>query len=173
MRLSGIAKTGLAVVAALLLAGLCCMAALGPGASTLAALAAVPFAFGMIGQTTGIEKSAKCTAAIGTAYTIAKFGADDDTLSAATASTEELVGVFQHTTAAVGDEVRVMLSGITRVVLGGTVTRGGWITSDANAKGVAAAPGAGVNAAVIGKALASGVAGDIIPVLLAPGRIQG
>ena len=42
-----------------------------------------------------------------------------------------------------------------------------------NTKGVAAAPAAGVNAAVIGKAMASGVDGDIISVLLAPGRIQG
>ncbi|MBW1777104.1 MAG: DUF2190 domain-containing protein [Deltaproteobacteria bacterium] len=120
-----------------------------------------------------MEKEVKCAAAIATAYTIAKFGSDDDTLAAATASTEELIGVFQHITAAAGDRVRVMLTGISRVKLGGTVTRGGWITSDANAKGVAAAPGAGVNAAVIGKALASGVDGDIIPVLLAPGRIQG
>lgn len=127
----------------------------------------------MMGQTSGLEKSVKCTAALAMAYIIAKFGADDDTLSQATASTEELVGVFQHTTSAAGDEVRVMLDGITRVVLGGTVTRGNYITSDANGKAVAAAPGAGVNAYVIGQALASGVAGDIIPVLLKQGRIQG
>jgi hypothetical protein len=167
-----LAMAGLILVAVLLFVGLLALAARSPEGAT-AGLLAAPFAFGLMGQTTGMEKSAKCTAAIATAYTIAKFGADDDTLSAATASTEELIGVFQHTTSAVGDEVRVMLSGITRVVLGGTVTRGGWITSDANAKGVAAAPGAGVNAAVIGRALASGVAGDIVAVLLAPGRIQG
>jgi len=127
----------------------------------------------MMGQTTGIEKSVKCTAAIALAFTIAKFGADDDTLSVATASTEELIGVFQHTTKTALDEVRTMLGGISRVKLGGTVARGDWVTSDSAAKGVKAAPGAGVNAAVIGKALASGVNGDIIPVLLAPGRIQG
>jgi hypothetical protein len=127
----------------------------------------------MIGQTSGIEKKVNCTAAIAAAYTIGKFGADDDTLSAATASTEELIGVFQHATSNADDMVRVMLTGITKLKLGGTVTRGGWITSDANAKGVAAAPGAGVNASVIGKAMASGVDGDIIPMLLAPGRIQG
>lgn len=127
----------------------------------------------MIGQTSGIEKSVKCTAAIATAYLIAKFGADDDTLSQATASTEELVGVFQHTTSAAGEEVRVVLEGISRVVLGGTVTRGNLITSDAGGKGVAAAPGAGVNAYVIGQTLASGVNGDIVPVHLMPGRIQG
>ena len=127
----------------------------------------------MMGQTSGIEKSVKCTAAIATAYLIAKFGADDDTLSQATASTEELVGVLQHTTSAAGDEVRVMLDGISRVVLGGTVTRGNYLTSDANGKAVAAAPGAGVNAYMIGVAMASGVAGDIIPAHLSPGRIQG
>lgn len=127
----------------------------------------------MMGQTSGLEKTPKCTAAILTAYLIAKFGADDDTLSQATASTENLIGVFQHTTSAAGDDVRVMLTGITRVKLGGTVTRGGLATSDANGKAVAAAPGSGVNASVIGRVLASGVADDIVPMLLGPGQIQG
>lgn len=127
----------------------------------------------MIGQTTGIEKSVKSTAAVSKAFTIARFGSDDDTLSAATASTEELLGVFQHTTGAAGDEVRVMFTGISRAVLGGTVTRGDWLTSDSSAEAVTAAPSAGTNASVIGRAMASGVSGDIIPVLLAPGRIQG
>ncbi|MBI5885304.1 MAG: DUF2190 family protein [Deltaproteobacteria bacterium] len=126
-----------------------------------------------MGATSGLEKSVKCTAALATAYLIAKFGADDDTLSQATASTEELVGVFQHTTTAVGEEVRVMLDGISRVVLGGTVARGNYLTSDANGKAVTAAPAAGVNACVIGQALASGVAGDIIPVHIEKTRIQG
>ncbi len=127
----------------------------------------------MMNQTSGIEKSVKCTAAILTAFLIAKFGADDDTLSQATASTEILIGVFQHTTVNAGDEVRVMLDGISRVVIGGAVARGDYLTSDANGKAVTAAPGAGVNANVIGRAMASGVANDIIPVHLSPGRIQG
>ena len=127
----------------------------------------------MMGQTSGIEKVVKATAAIATAFLIAKFGADDDTLSQATASTEELVGVFQHTVAAANDRIRVMLTGITRVVLGGTVVRGNFCTSDANGKGVAAAPASGVNAYHVGKFMASGVSGDIVPVLLGPGRIQG
>jgi len=142
----------------------------------------------MIGQTAGIEKSAKCTAAIATAYTIAKFGSDDNTLSVAAAATDGLIGVFQHTTAAAGEEVRVMMSGISRVVLGGTVTRGDRLTSDSNGKAVSAtrhthtentagtySQNATTQAAsavnTIGMALASGVAGDIIPVLLAPALI--
>ncbi|MDH5738743.1 MAG: DUF2190 family protein [Nitrospira sp.] len=127
----------------------------------------------MMGQTSGLEKSVKCTAAIATSFLIAKFGADDDTLSQATASTEDLVGVFQHTTTAAGQEVRVMLDGISRVVLGGTVARGALLTSDANGKAVAIGAVAGTNYAVIGRAMASGVLNDIVPVLLAQSRAQG
>lgn len=127
----------------------------------------------MMGQTAGIEKSVKCTAAIATAFLLAKFGADDHTLAQATASTEDLVGVFQHTTENAGDEVRVMLSGISKVKLGGTVARGVLVTSDAAGKGVAIGAVAGTNYNTIGRALASGVDGDIIPVLLSPSRAQG
>ena len=127
----------------------------------------------MIGATTGIEKSVKCTAAVA-AFTIGKFGADDDTLSTATASTEELVGVFQHATTTALDEVRVMLTGISRVKLGtGGITRGAWVTSDGTGQGVAPGSTAGTNYAVIGRAMASGAAGDIVPVLIQQGRIQG
>ena len=116
----------------------------------------------MMGQTTIMDKSAKCTAAVSTAYTIAKFGADDDTVDVASGATDNLIGIFQHTTAAAGDEARVMLDGISRCKLGGTVTRGDPITADANAKGVKASLGQ----SVVSYALASGVAGDVIPVLL-------
>jgi len=122
----------------------------------------------MIGQTSGIEKEVKCTAAIATAYTIGKFGADDDTLSVASAATDNLIGIFQHITSAAADRVRVMLTGISRVKLGDTVTRGDPITSDASAKGVLGVLGNNI----IGFALASGVANDIIPLLLMPGILN-
>ncbi len=127
----------------------------------------------MIGQTSGIEKSVKGTAAI-TAFTIAKFGADDDTLSTATGSTEDLIAIFQHDTAAAGEEVRVMLDGISRLKLGtGGITRGALVTSDGSGQGVAIGAVAGTNYAVIGRALASGAAGDIVPILISPSRAQG
>jgi len=122
----------------------------------------------MIGQTSGIEKKVKCTAAIATAFTIAKFGSDDDTMSVATGATDNLLAIFQHITDTADDPVRVMMSGISRLKLGGTVTRGGPITSDANAKGVAAALGQNI----IGFACASGVLNDIIPVFIAPGVLN-
>ncbi len=126
----------------------------------------------MMGATSGLEKSAKCTAAVA-AFTLAKFGADDDTLSAGAAATDNVIGVFQHPTTVAGEEVRVMLSGISRVKLGGTVTRGDLIGSDASGQGVSLAPAAGTNNRAVGIALASGVSGDIIPVLIAPSRPQG
>ncbi|MDA8168673.1 MAG: hypothetical protein M0Z59_03115 [Nitrospiraceae bacterium] len=142
----------------------------------------------MIGQTSGIEKAARCAAPVATAYTIAAFGADDDTLAIAQAGTGALVGVFQHTTSTAGETVRVMLTGISRVVLGGAVTRGDSVTSGASGMGVAATRHAHTentaaaytqNAATqaapavntLGVALASGAAGDIIPVLLSQGMV--
>ena len=125
----------------------------------------------MIGQTTGIEKSIKAGASI-TAYTIAKFGANDDTMIPAAAATDPSTGIFQHN-AESGTEVRVMLTGISRLKLGGSVTRGAKLTSDATGQGVAAAPAAGSNVQVIAIAMASGVSGDIIPVFLAPSVMQG
>jgi hypothetical protein len=126
----------------------------------------------MMGQTTGLEKSVKCTAAVA-AWTLAKFGADDDTLSTAAAATDNVVGVFQHATTAAGQEVRVMLSGISRVKAGGTIARGDLIGSDATGQGVTVAPAAGTNNRVVGIAMASGVSGDIIPVSIVPSRVQG
>jgi hypothetical protein len=127
----------------------------------------------MIGQSSGVEKSVRCTAAIAVPFTIGKFGADDDTMSLAAASTDMLAGVFQHATTSGGDEVRVMLDGITKIKLGGTVTRGQPLTSDASGQAVVAAPAAGTNARVIGIAMASGVSGDIITMLISPSVMQG
>ena len=117
--------------------------------------------------TSGISKAAKCTAAIATAYTLCTPGADDDTFSVASAYNQPLIGVFQATTANAGDGVEVMVSGISNIVLGGTVTRGQRLTSDANGNGITASTYAPVfGLGIIGIALESGVAGDIIAVLL-------
>lgn len=126
-----------------------------------------------IGKTAGISKSVKSTAAIAVANTIAKFGADDNTMSLATAVGDSLTGVFQHTTSAANEQVEVMLTGISDLKLGGTVVRGDKVTTNASGQGVVASPAAGVNNNTIGVALQSGVSGDIRPVLLCPGKVQG
>jgi hypothetical protein len=60
-----------------------------------------------------------------------------------------------------GDRLDVMHIGIADVKLGGTVARGNLVTSDASGNAVLLVSGISV-----GMALESGVAGDIIPVLL-------
>jgi hypothetical protein len=107
-------------------------------------------------------------------YRIVKPGAADNKAIQAAAVSDAMFGVADSLgAAAAGDRVDVITSGVAEVELGGTVTRGGMITSDANGKGVAAAPAAGTNNRVIGIARVSGVSGDIIDVQLSPGQIQG
>lgn len=107
-------------------------------------------------------------------YLIVKDGAADGTVLPAAAATDKPKGVsVPNITAPSGQRVDVVLDGIAQVQLGGTVTRGDPITSDANGKGVTAAPAAGVNNHIIGFVEVSGVANDIVPVRLARGVIQG
>lgn len=107
------------------------------------------------------------------AYRIVKHGSADTNVVQGAASTDALFGVSGLVAGDAGKRVDITLSGTGEVEYGGNVTRGDWLTSDAAGKAVAAAPAAGVNANVIGRAMVSGVAGDIGSVLLAPGRIQG
>ncbi len=118
----------------------------------------------MIGKTSGIEKSVKCTAAISTAYVIAKPGGDDDTFSVASTSTDALIGIFQHTTSAAGEAVRIMLTGISPIVYGGQITRGEPLTADSAGKAVKAT----IGQSIIGYATVSGVANDIGYCLISP-----
>lgn len=93
---------------------------------------------------------------------IVKFDSDDDTVIVATAATDKLEGVALAA-AASGERVEVQLAGIAEVELGGTVARGGDVTSGAAGVGVALAAAATIKAC-IGRAMASGVTGDFIPV---------
>ncbi len=104
---------------------------------------------------------------------VVTFGATDDNVLTAVAVTSTLIGIVEGVSPVLGERVDVVMTGIADLQIGGSVTRGAYITVDAKGRGVAAAPAAGVNNNVIGVALQSGVSGDIIPVLISPGRIQG
>ncbi len=83
---------------------------------------------------------------------------------------KKLIGVTLEATNA-KNTVPVQVSGIARVRLGGTVNYGDYIKPNASGMGIAATaiPEDFTNRewnAVIGVALASGVSGDIIPVLI-------
>lgn len=105
---------------------------------------------------------------------LVKFGSNDYGVVQASASSDKIVGVsVPLITVASGDTVDVAQDGIADVQLGGTVTRGDLLTSDANGCAITAAPSAGTNARIIGMAQVSGVANDIIPVLVEIGSFQG
>lgn len=109
---------------------------------------------------------------------IVKFGADDNHVIQGAAATDSLIGIVDFPgplsdTCLVEESVDVVLNGVAEIKLGGTVVRGGLLTSDATGQGVAAAPATGVNNRVIGIAMASGVVGDIIGVMLNPANFQG
>ncbi len=163
-----IAKGALFLCLLLMVVGICTIFAGSPDEGTAGVLLGIPLVGLAIGQTTILEKTLKCTAAITTAYTIAKFGADDDHASLAVAATDPLIGIFQHTTTVADEPVRVMLEGISRVVYGGTVTRGQDLTCDGSGKAVAAAKGD----SIIGQAMVSGVVGDIGFVHINQGQVN-
>lgn len=120
----------------------------------------------------GLTKSYQAGATINP-FRIVKFGAADYEVIQGAAAADALIGVTTEVDASTGERVDVIHSGIADVKLGGTVARGALVTSDANGQGVAAAPAAGTNNGVIGRALVSGVSGDVIPVLVVPGTFQG
>jgi len=95
---------------------------------------------------------------------IVMFGSDDNTVVVATAATDLLIGVALAD-AVSGARVEVQLAGVAEIKLGGTVTRGNDVTSGAAGVGVALSAAATIKSSV-GTAMASGVTGDIIPVLI-------
>lgn len=123
---------------------------------------------------TPIMRKAYGTEAVVIPYRIVKFGAADGNVVQAAASTDKLIGTSGRLGAsASGDRCDVTRAGLDEVEYGGTVAAGDPLTSDASGRAVTAAPGAGVNAYIIGFAEVSGVVGDIGKVFIAPGRIQG
>lgn len=86
----------------------------------------------------------------------------DGTMILAAAATDKIVGVLQNKPA-VGAAALVRMGGTTKVVAGGTISVGAWVTSDSAGKAVATTTDKDV---VLGKYLgaAAAAAGDIIEV---------
>lgn len=119
-----------------------------------------------------LNKNYTAQGAIG-AFRIVKWGTADDTVTLATAETDALVGVCESVGPADGERCDIARVGIPDVLYGGTVTRGDPLTSDDEGRAVLADPDAGDNARIVGFAEVSAVEGDIAPMLLAPGVMQG
>lgn len=120
----------------------------------------------------GLIKSYTAETAV-SPYRIVKHGSADTNAVMATGVNDAMIGVSGQVAGDVGKRVDITHTGTAEVEFGGNVTRGDFLTSDANGKAVTAAPAAGVNNNVIGRAMCSGVLGDIGSVLLGVGRIQG
>jgi hypothetical protein len=86
----------------------------------------------------------------------------DGTVILAAAGTDKIVGVVKNMPA-VGAAALVQIGGTTKVIAGGTITVGAWVTSDSSGKAVATTTDKDV---VLGKYLgsASAASGDIIEV---------
>lgn len=103
-----------------------------------------------------------------------KHGSYDNTAIQASANTDKLFGISNILGAADGGALDVIELGIAELDLGGTVTRGDKLTSDANGKGVELSTTIleSASAECGGIALQSGVSGDIIKVLVVQQKVS-
>lgn len=108
-------------------------------------------------------------------FRLVKFGAGDRIVVQADAATDSIIGIADTaaTSCALGEKLDVVLEGVFPVTYGGTVTRGQLLTANSSGQAIAAAPAAGSNVSVIGRAMVSGVSGDLGSVLINPGSLQG
>ena len=107
------------------------------------------------------------------AYTIVKLSAAETVVAAAAAS-DAVLGVSEDIPSVSGERVDVTLTGISFVVAGAAVALGALVMSDASGRAITATAAAGTNVRTIGMALeAASAAGDVIRVLLQQGSFQG
>ena len=102
-------------------------------------------------------------------YRLVKFGSADRTVVIAAAATDLLIGVtgrYKDNVVA-GGQVDVIRDDFCEVELGGTVVRGEALTADASGKAITATV---AGSRVIGYAEVSGVAGDIIWMMVELGK---
>lgn len=118
-------------------------------------------------------------------WRIMKFGAADYGVLQASAATDNMFCVSYFPQAfndpmrpgqsladvqvIAGERLDGVMTHVAHVEYGAAVTRGQWLTSDAQGRAVPAVPGAGVR--VIGMAMISGVLGDIGSVWIQPGGL--
>lgn len=104
---------------------------------------------------------------------ITAFGAAEGEAVQASADTAYLGVSGIRGAAQAGSRIDVYMDGFCDVEFGGAVAYGDPLTSDADGKAIAAAPGAGVTMNILGRAMTSGVAGSYGPAHIAPQQITG
>ncbi len=87
--------------------------------------------------------------------------------------TKPIMGVSDTLAVAPGQFVDVQMTQIADLVAGGTIAYGDRLTTDANGHAVKAVKQAGATVYTAGYAQSDAVLGDIFPILIAPGAIDG
>lgn len=100
-------------------------------------------------------------------YKFVVLDADNKAVLSGAAATD-IVGVLQNAPAAEDDAAAVRGVGYAKVILGGTVAKGAFVTSDASGLAVTA----GAAEVFAGKAVTGGVAGDAIIINLQHGQVN-
>lgn len=108
-------------------------------------------------------------------FHLAKFTVVNGRVDFATAVADVPAGVIQDNNASViGNATAIRMLGLSEVVAGGVVAAGDRITTDAQGRGVKAAPAVGVNNAIWGVAKTSaGAAGERFSMFVSPQIMQG
>lgn len=109
-------------------------------------------------------------------FRIARFSdvAATQRVAEATANTQPSIGVFDKLagSAVIGEMVDVHRSGLVSVELGGTVTAGQALTSDAQGRAIAAVAAPATQVRIIGFADQPGVIGDVIDAWIEPSLLD-
>ena len=101
-------------------------------------------------------------------YIVAVDTSNDNSVILGAASTNPIIGVLQNKPKA-GAAALVRWAGSSKVVAGGTITRGDRVTTDSTGKAITTTTNKDV---VLGIALSSAVVGDVVEVFLNPGIPQ-
>lgn len=91
------------------------------------------------------------------AYSLVKFGTDENTVTLATTATDDVIGVSSDVDVKSGNLVDIAHLGIEKVKCGGTITRGQAIYAGANGQAVSAE-----NGNIAGYILHSASKGDVV-----------
>lgn len=100
----------------------------------------------------------------GAQYKFVKMSADN-TVVVCSAATDLPIGVLQNAPKS-GEEATVLVSGGTKLILGGTVAAGAVVSTSAGAVGVAIVFGTDVTKYALGQAFTGGVSGDVITAIV-------
>ena len=101
-------------------------------------------------------------------YIVAVDTSNDQSVVLAAAATDPIVGVLQNKPKALQAGL-VRFIGTSKVIAGGTITRGDKVTSDSNGKAITTTTNKDT---LVGVALSSAVSGDIVEILLNVGSKQ-